>query len=100
MRVTQYWPDKSDPNTDSNTRNRIGFYDNPLTDCSCALTVDAQAYLNVKRGDLVIIDFGHGRVFKRYFHDRCPKYSEPRVDLFQVNGFDKSLPDYAFVRAA
>lgn len=95
IKITQYgFP--SDPYMDPDTAKRIGNRDNHLTTASCAITDSALKDLGAANGDVLRIIFNADVEFFRRIDDTAPE-SDPRIDLFQPNGFDKSLPDYADV---
>jgi hypothetical protein len=92
VKTTQYGY-ADDPNQDANSNVlKVGFKDNPLTPHAAALT-DAEAQqLHAQPGD--VLDVGGNKV---YYADRAPE-SDPRVDLYQPQGFNKMIPDYQSVR--
>jgi hypothetical protein len=83
----------NDPQGDSLTRAGVGMLDNPLTAHSAALTKSMQAMENAQPGDVIeTIDPKTGGKRYSYFADRAPEL-DARVDLYQPQGFDKSIPD-------
>lgn len=92
-RSTQFgW--NTDPNQDYNTNVlKIGMRDNPLTAHAAALTRLMQQQLKATPGDVIELTDGKGHKTDEYFADRAPE-SDARVDMYQPQGFDKSIPDF------
>ena len=98
MRITQYGYN-DDPYMDSKTERRIGGWDNVLNAESCALTDAAVKLLELtqaNRGAKLQVVFTNGATIFRRWDDRAPE-ANARLDLYQPQGFDKSLPDFATV---
>ncbi len=103
IKITQYgYP--GDPYADSFTEAGWGGWGNRLSGGSCALTdgaVQSLGLTKARHGAKLQIDFtkekgGHTLRLIRFWDDRAPE-AEPRCDLYQPRGFDKSLPDFAEV---
>jgi len=101
MRLTQYGY-KSDPYMDSETRKGHGAYRHLERDVSVALTDSALASLHLSRSQVrhqpffVDLKLKGGGVMTRRIDDRAPERGR-RVDLYNLSGFDRRLPDYADV---
>ena len=101
MRLTQYGY-RNDPYMDSETRKGHGAYRHLERDVSVALTDSALASLGLSRSQVrrnpffVDLKLKGGGVLTRRIDDRAPE-RDRRVDLYNVGGFDRRLPDYANV---
>ena len=101
MRLTQYgYP--GDPYSDSETRKGHGAYRH-LSHDSIAMTDSALAVLGLSRSMVrhheqwIDIRLKGGGVLTRRIDDRAPQRSN-RADLYQPNGYNRHLPDYADIR--
>lgn len=101
MQLTQYgYPD--DPYSDSETRKGNGAYHSLVPGESVALTDSGLRALGLTRSGVrathpwVDIRLKGGGILQRRIDDRAPQ-SNMRVDLYQPQGYDHSLPDYADV---
>lgn len=112
MKITQYGY-KNDEYADTLTEAGEGGWGNHLEKAGCALTDKAVATLGLTKADhgaKLRIEFGDwiatgngvsvfktsGIIYVRFWEDRAPE-DEPRLDLYQPDGFVKNLPDYANV---
>jgi len=101
MRLTQYGY-RNDPYMDSETRKGHGAYRHLERDVSVALTDSALASLGLSRKQVrhqpfyVDLRLKGGGVMTRRIDDRAPERNR-RVDLYNVSGFNRHLPDYADV---
>jgi hypothetical protein len=101
MRLTQYGY-RNDPYMDSETRKGHGAYHHLERDVSVALTDSALASLGLSRRQVrqgsffVDLKLKGGGVLTRRIDDRAPQRGR-RVDLYNLSGFDRRLPDYADV---
>jgi hypothetical protein len=101
MQLTQYgYP--NDPYTDSETRKGNGAYHRLVDGESVALTDSGLRALGLSRSEVrsthpwVDIKLRGGGTLQRRIDDRAPQ-SNMRADLYQPQGFDHSMPDYADV---
>jgi hypothetical protein len=87
---------------DSETRKGHGAYRHLERDVSVALTDSALAALHLSRSQVrhqpffVDLKLKGGGVLTRRIDDRAPERGR-RVDLYNLSGFDRRLPDYADV---
>ncbi len=101
MKLTQYGY-RNDPYMDSETRKGHGAYRHLQRDMSVALTDSALASLGLSRSQVrhnpffVDIRLKGGGVLTRRIDDRAPE-RDRRVDLYQLQGFNRRLPDRADV---
>ncbi len=95
MQITQYGY-KGDPDMDKYTAKGEGAFANLQPDVSAALTQSAQKALGAQPGDYLKVTFKDGTSQIRRFDDRAPESNE-RMDLYQKEGFDKSIPDIGSV---
>ena len=95
MKVTQYGY-ADDPYMDSETKKGNGAYHKLEKGVSCALTGSAKAALKAQRLSWIKITFADGRSQVRRVDDHAPQ-GEKRVDLYNPDGFDKTLADFADV---
>jgi hypothetical protein len=102
MKLTQYGY-RDDPYMDSETAKGNGAYRRLSPNESLALTDSGLRALGLSRSDVrrspfwVEIRLKGGGVLERRIDDRAPQ-REMRADLYQPQGFDRSLPDYADVQ--
>lgn len=90
--VTQYaYP--GDKYSDKLTRQKLGMVDNILTPHAAALTQSMQDKIHANNGDVIMIVDDKGNKRYSYFADRAPEVN-PRVDLYQPQGYDESIADY------
>lgn len=80
------------PDRNSNVL-RIGNRDNPLTPHAVALTDSMRDAQNALPGDTIETIDSKGNKRFGYFGDRAPE-SDPRVDFYQPQGFDKNIEDH------
>ena len=104
MKLTQYGY-RNDPYMDSDTLHGRGAYRHLSKDTSVALTDSGLRALGLTRSQVrhkdywVEINLGKkgGGVLRRRIDDRAPEHDK-RVDLYQLQGFNRHLPDRADVR--
>lgn len=101
MQLTQYgYP--NDPYSDTETRRGHGAYHHLVHGESVALTDSGLRALGLSRSEVrhthpwVDIRTRGGGVLQRRIDDRAPQ-ANMRADLYQPDGFDHQLPDYADV---
>ena len=93
MKVTQYgYP--GDPYTDSETAKGNGAYHKLEAGVSCALTDSAKHALGATKQCWIKIAFAGGTSQVRRYDDRAPE-ADNRVDLYNPQGFETALGDYA-----
>ena len=95
MKLTQYGY-ANDPYMDSYTKKGLGAYHDLEKGISCALTDSAKTALGATKRCWVRISFPSGGSIVRRYDDRAPE-ADDRCDLYQKDGFDHGLPDYAIV---
>jgi hypothetical protein len=101
MKLTQYGY-RNDPYMDSETRKGHGAYRHLSRDTSVALTDSGLAALGLTRSmvrhheTFIDIHLRGGGVLTRRVDDRAPE-RDRRVDLYQQQGFNRSLGDRADV---
>lgn len=98
VKITEYGYG-DDPYGDTLTRQGWGGWGNRLNGASCALTdseVKALGLTPRDHGAKLKITFSNGTVIYRFWADRAPE-SNQRLDLYEPEGFDKSIPDEATV---
>ena len=95
MKITQYGY-SNDPYMDSETRKGNGKYHHLERGVSCALTDSAKAALGAHGRCWVKIHFPAGGTQVRRFDDRAPE-GDARCDLYNVDGYESALGDYAEV---
>jgi hypothetical protein len=89
--ITQYGY-ANDPQMDKLTLKKLGMRDNTLTPHAAALTDSMAQQVHANPGDVIEIVDPNGNKRLAYYGDRAPE-PDPRVDLYQPQGFDKSIPD-------
>ncbi len=105
VQVTQYGPSKAiggwDGYEDSGTDAGLGCHNNQLEDgVSCALSKPAEEALLVRPGVWLEILLANGKTIERRFDDRTdPDLPNARVDLYQKEAFDQTIPDQGQVIA-
>lgn len=96
MKITQYgWA--TDPDGDTLTREGFGCWGNKLDAHGCALTKSAEAAVGATKLCWLQVTFPGGKTLIRQWQDRAPE-ADPRLDLYQPQGFDKTLPDFGTVK--
>lgn len=95
IKTTQYgYP--NDEDGDTLTKEGWGCWGNKLTAAGCALTKSAENLLGATKLCWLKITYSTGVILYRQWQDRAPE-ADDRLDLYQPQGFDKTLPDYADV---
>lgn len=93
--LTQYGY-SNDPDGDTLTREGWGAWGNKLTATSCALKRSTASQLGFVPRCKVPIVLPNGNSLYRFWDDVIPETDKgARCDLYQPDGFDKSLPDTA-----
>lgn len=96
IKITQYGY-SNDPDGDTLTREGWGCWGNKLDANGCALTKSAEDAIGALKLCWLEITFTNGVVMQRQWQDRAPE-SDPRLDLYQPQGFDRTLPDFGTVK--
>ncbi len=91
-RTTQYGWAGDDPSDYNTSVLKVGNRDNPLTAHAAALSDAEVQKLSAQPGDVILAG---GQRY--YYADRAPE-SDARVDLYQPQGMDPSIPDYQDVQ--
>lgn len=96
VKLTQYGY-LDDPYGDSLTRQGLGSWDNRLTPTSCALKRSTAARIGAIPRCKIQITWSNQIMF-RWWDDVIPERDPgDRCDLYQPEGFDKHLPDWATI---
>lgn len=91
-RVTQFaYP--GDKDSDYYTRQHLGFRNNILTPHAEALSPSMAQKIHAQPGDVIRIADPAGHQRLGYYADTTAAGLDPRVDLYQPQGYDKSIAD-------